>query len=171
MEGELLDNDHPTDDHHPAGNCPLSDDHLIGDNSSYQCWIQNPPRKGYNPWCDHHWLEPYLILVTTATTGGGVPFSSRRTFFHRERERDCFHQSLFKDYKHKVAHFLWWSTLKKYQLHQTTHQVRQLKHQVRQTNHQLCQRKHQVRQTKNTVLSLGNFCREFTHFLAYLLEA
>ena len=23
----------------------------------------------------------YLILVTTATTGGGVPFSSRRTFF------------------------------------------------------------------------------------------
>ena len=24
--------------------------------------------------------EPYLIIVTTATTGGGVPFSSRRTF-------------------------------------------------------------------------------------------
>ena len=23
---------------------------------------------------------PYLIIVTTATTGGGVPFSSRRTF-------------------------------------------------------------------------------------------
>ena len=25
-------------------------------------------------------LGPYLIIVTTATTGGGVPFSSRRTF-------------------------------------------------------------------------------------------
>ena len=50
-------------------------------------------------------IETYLIFVTTATTGGGVPFSSRRTFFHRERERDCFQQSLFKDYKHKVAHF------------------------------------------------------------------
>ena len=33
----------------------------------------------------------YLIIVTTATTGGGVPFSSRRTFFHREREMDCFY--------------------------------------------------------------------------------
>ena len=30
-----------------------------------------------------------LILVTTATTGGGVLFSSQRTFFLRERERDC----------------------------------------------------------------------------------
>ena len=27
-------------------------------------------------------------------------FSSRRTFFLRERERDCFQQSLFRDYKH-----------------------------------------------------------------------
>ena len=35
--------------------------------------------------------RPYLIIVTTATTGGGVPFSSRRTFFHREREMDCFY--------------------------------------------------------------------------------
>ena len=35
-------------------------------------------------------LLPHLIIVTTATTGGGVPFSSRRTFFHREREMDCF---------------------------------------------------------------------------------
>ena len=26
----------------------------------------------------------YLIIVTTATTGGSVPFSSQRTFFHRE---------------------------------------------------------------------------------------
>ena len=34
--------------------------------------------------------DAYLIIVTTATTGGGVPFSSRRTFFHREREMDCF---------------------------------------------------------------------------------
>ena len=36
-------------------------------------------------------LSAYLIIVTTATTGGGVPFSSRRTFFHREREMDCFY--------------------------------------------------------------------------------
>ena len=34
--------------------------------------------------------QAYLIIVTTATTGGGVPFSSRRTFFHREREMDRF---------------------------------------------------------------------------------
>ena len=30
------------------------------------------------------------------TNGVGVLFSSRRTFFHRERERDCFEQSLFR---------------------------------------------------------------------------
>ena len=35
-------------------------------------------------------IVSYLIIVTTLTTWGGVPFSSRRTFFHRERERDCF---------------------------------------------------------------------------------
>ena len=34
--------------------------------------------------------QTYLILVTTATTGGSVPFSSRRTFFHWERKMDCF---------------------------------------------------------------------------------
>ena len=37
--------------------------------------------------------HPYLIIVTTLTTWGGVPFSSRRTFLHRERERDCFQES------------------------------------------------------------------------------
>ena len=36
------------------------------------------------------WPKPYLIFVTTATTSGGVLFSSRRTFFHKEREWDCF---------------------------------------------------------------------------------
>ena len=40
--------------------------------------------------------DAYLIIVTTATTGGGVPFSSRRTSFHRERKMDCFQESLFR---------------------------------------------------------------------------
>ena len=31
-----------------------------------------------------------LILVTTTTTDSGVLFSSRCTFFFRERERNCF---------------------------------------------------------------------------------
>ena len=49
-------------------------------------------------WYHHRWRcsiantssDPYLIIVTTLTTWGGVLFSSRRTFSHRERERDCF---------------------------------------------------------------------------------
>ena len=32
----------------------------------------------------------HLIFVTTATTGGGVLFSSRCTFSQKERRRDCF---------------------------------------------------------------------------------
>ena len=38
----------------------------------------------------------YLIFVSYATHGVGVLFSSRCTFFHRERERDCFEQILFR---------------------------------------------------------------------------
>ena len=58
------------------------------------------------------WLRPshhreinwaYLILVSTATTGGGVLFSSWY-LFHRERDKDCFQQSLFREYKHKSTH-------------------------------------------------------------------
>ena len=37
-----------------------------------------------------------LIIVTTPTTWGGLPFSSRRTFFHRECDMDCFKESLFR---------------------------------------------------------------------------
>ena len=40
--------------------------------------------------------SPYLIFVSNATNGVGVLFLSRCTFFHRERERDCFEQSLFR---------------------------------------------------------------------------
>ena len=40
---------------------------LVDDKYHLQCW-PGP--------------SAYLILVTTATTGGSVPFSSRRTFFH-----------------------------------------------------------------------------------------
>ena len=36
------------------------------------------------------WSQTHLIIVTTPTTWGGVPFSSWRTFFHRERDRNCF---------------------------------------------------------------------------------
>ena len=45
--------------------------------------------------CRENTFDTYLIFVTNATNGVGVLFSSRCTFFHRERERDCFEQSLF----------------------------------------------------------------------------
>ena len=32
------------------------------------------------------------------TNGVGILFSSRHIFFHRERERDCFEQSLFRQH-------------------------------------------------------------------------
>ena len=41
--------------------------------------------------------NPYLIFFSYATHGVGVLFSSRCTFFHWERERDCFEQSLCKE--------------------------------------------------------------------------
>ena len=61
MEGELLDNDHRPDDHHPAPNCPLRDNHLIGDDSSNQCGIQNQLRNGSNPECLVHFVTIVLI--------------------------------------------------------------------------------------------------------------
>ena len=45
-------------------------------------------------WHCQNQFDTQFILVTTATTGDGVLFSSWRTFFHRERKRNCFEQSL-----------------------------------------------------------------------------
>ena len=80
----------------------------------------------------------------------------------------------------------------KSQVNQTKHQVRQTTHQVRQTKHKYAnqntkyakQNTNYVKNNKNfqvwnlhskiliyAVLSWDNFCREFTHFLAYLLQA
>ena len=50
--------------------------------------------------------EPYLILVTTATTGGSVPFSSRRTFFHREGKIDCL-RKVYSETKNTNLHIFW----------------------------------------------------------------
>merc|ERR1712090_96023 len=69
--------------------------------------------------------NPYLILVSTATTGGGILFSSRCTFFHRERDKDCFQQSLLREICTSLV-------MKVCQIHQTKHQLRQKKHQLRQ---------------------------------------
>ena len=42
-----------------------------------------------------------------------VYFFNPSYFFHRERERDCFQPHVFREYKHKSAHFcVWW----KYQI-------------------------------------------------------
>ena len=42
-----------------------------------------------------------------------VYFINPSYFFHRERERDCFQPHVFREYKHKSAHFcVWW----KYQI-------------------------------------------------------
>ena len=57
-------------------------------------------------------IKAYLILVHHRTTGGGVLFSSRCTFFHRERDKDCFQQSLFREYKHKYAKQKAWTQSK-----------------------------------------------------------
>ena len=47
---------------------------------------------------------PYLILVSTATTGGGGLFSSRRTFFHREHGRYCFRKVYSENITHKITY-------------------------------------------------------------------
>ena len=44
------------------------------------------------------------ILVTTATTGGGVLFSSRCTFFHREHGRYCFMKVYSENITHKMPY-------------------------------------------------------------------
>ena len=54
------------------------------------------------------WIQPslitYLILVSTASTGGGVLFSSRRTFFHREHGRYCFRKVYSGNITHKIPY-------------------------------------------------------------------
>ena len=51
---------------------------------------------------------------------GGVLFSSRCTFFHRERDKDCFQQSLLREICTSLV-------MKVCQIHQTKHQVHQTK--------------------------------------------
>ena len=45
-----------------------------------------------------------LILVPTATTGGRVLFSSRRTFFHREHGKHCFKKVYSKNITHNIPY-------------------------------------------------------------------
>merc|ERR1712243_127431 len=51
-----------------------------------------------------HWDIAYLILVSTASTGGGGLFSSRRTFFHREHGRYCFRKVYSENITHKILY-------------------------------------------------------------------
>ena len=46
---------------------------------------------------------PHLIFVTTATTGGGVLFSSRRTFLNRERGRYANQNTKYANQNTKYA--------------------------------------------------------------------
>ena len=46
----------------------------------------------------------YLILVSTASTGGGGLFSSRHTFFHREHGRYCFRKVYSENITHKLPY-------------------------------------------------------------------
>merc|ERR1712148_46755 len=108
-------------------------------------------------------IDSYLILVHHRTTGGGVLFSSRCTFFHRERDKDCFQQSLLREICTSLV-------MKVCQIHQNKHQLRQknTNYAKKNTNYakktpntqktpQLCQKtttkspkkKHEIRQ-KNT---------------------
>ena len=136
----------------------------------------------------------YLILVHNRTTGGGVLFSSRCTFFHKKRNKDCFQHSLLRENCTSLV-------MKACQLHQTKHQVHQTKSMYAKQNtryakkHQIRQKIPQIRQKtptmpnktpntqkntkyakkKNTpkiflyaVLSGKNFCSKFTHFVGVL---
>ena len=79
--------------------------------------------------------QAYLIIVTTLTTWGGVPFSSRRTFFHRKRERDCFLGKFIQRLKTQMCTFFVMEELDKpsriLNVRNTTSQCHS--HQVRQT--------------------------------------
>ena len=121
--------------------------------------------------------QPYLILVHHRTTGGGVLFSSRCTFFHKKRNKDCFQQSLLREICTSLV-------MKVCQIHQTKHQLRQKNTNYGKKNtkyakkHQICkktpnmQKKHQICQFSFTL-----FCREqifvpnLRTLLVYFLQA
>ena len=77
---------------------------------------------------------------------GGVLFSSRCTFFHRERDKDCFQQSLFREYKHKYAKQKAWTQSK------TPNTPK--KQQIRKKNTKY------AKNTKYSKFSFTLFCRE-----------
>merc|ERR1712018_344976 len=112
-------------------------------------------------------MGPYLILVSTASTGGGGLFSSRRTFFHREHGRYCFRKVYSENITHKIPYTpnKKLSTPTKKPSTPTKYQVRQPKYQVRQPKYQVCQPKIYA------VLSRGNLCRKFTYFFGVLFAS
>ena len=69
-----------------------------------QSWLLFTPFFNF-PIVTHHMMGTYLIIVTTLTTWGGVPFSSQRTFFHRELYMDCFKKSLLENKKQICTFF------------------------------------------------------------------
>merc|ERR1712090_46811 len=85
----------------------------------------------------------YLILVSSASTGGGAFFSSWCTFFPRKRDKDCFQQSLLREICTSLV-------MKVCQIHQTKHQVHQTntkyanKHQICQKNTPNTPKKHKL---------------------------
>ena len=116
---------------------------------------------------------------------GGVLFSSQCTFFHRERDRDCFRQSLFREYKHKYAKQKAWTQSKTPNTPKKTPNTQKntkyakkytkntKKHQLRQKKHQICKKKtHQILKIFiYAVFSRKKFSSKFTHFLVYFLQA
>ena len=114
-----------------------------------------------------YWLVSSIANIChNRTTGGGVLFSSRCTFFHRQHWRYCF----MKVYSENITHKIPYTPTKKPSTPTkiprkkpstpTKYWVRQPKYQVRQAKYQVCQPKIYA------VLSRGNFCRKFTHFWA-----
>ena len=99
--------------------------------------------------------QTYLIIVTTATTGGSVPFSSRRTFFHAKRTA----KQHTKYTKQKP------STPNKNQVLQTKQQVCQPNHQVSQTKDQVCEFVFQM--LIYAVFLQSNFCTFSTIFVVF----
>ena len=87
-----------------------------------------------------------LILVTTAKTGGGVLFSSRRTFVLRKRERDCFSKVYSENIKTN-PHFFFMK------IPDTPSQVLNTLPHVANTPSQC--RRHQIRQPKQQVCPIS----------------
>ena len=93
-------------------------------------------------------IKAYLILVHHRTTGGGVLFSSRCTFFHKKRNKDCFQQSLLREICTSLV-------MKVCQIHQTKHQVRQTKSMHAKQNTKYA-KKHQIYQTNTNYAKKNN---------------